>query len=106
LYPRRKVPIVLDHLISAANTAKDRRVAGGGLKQRLLTLIDAAALRAADIVVVDTEEHLEIVPEKYRSKAVVVYVGAPTPWHAAAPELSVGTAPSATVPSTGSGPLK
>jgi glycosyltransferase involved in cell wall biosynthesis len=117
LYPRRKVPIVLDHLISAANTAKDRRIAGGGLKQRLLTLIDAAALRAADIVVVDTEEHLEIVPEKYRSKAMVVYVGAPKPWHAAALELSVGTAPSATVPSitgpsttgastTGSGPLK
>lgn len=112
LYPRRKVPIVLDHLISAANTAKDRRIAGGGLKQRLLTLIDAAALRAADIVVVDTEEHLEIVPEKYRSKALVVYVGAPKPWHAAALESSVGTAPSATVPSTtgpstpGSGPMK
>jgi glycosyltransferase involved in cell wall biosynthesis len=89
LYPRRRhVPIVLDHLISAANTAKDRRIAGGGLKQRLLTLIDAAALRAADIVVVDTEEHLEIVPAKYRSKAVVVHVGAPTPWHAAAREPS------------------
>jgi len=100
LYPRRKVPIVLDHLISAANTAKDRRIAGGGLKQRLLTLIDAAALRAADIVVVDTEEHLEIVPEKYRSKAVVVYVGAPKPWHAAAVE------PSATALSADSGPLK
>ena len=100
LYPRRRVPIVLDHLISAANTAKDRRIAGGGLKQRLLTLIDAAALRAADIVVVDTEEHLEIVPEKYRSKAVVVYVGAPKPWHAAAVE------PSATALSAGSEPLK
>ena len=101
LYPRRKVPIVLDHLISAANTAKDRRIAGGGLKQRLLTLIDAAALRAADIVVVDTEEHLEIVPEKYRSKAVVVYVGAPEPWHAAATVLS-NTVPSADF----GGPLK
>src|SRR5579859_6660610 len=101
LYPRRRVPIVLDHLISAANTAKDRRIAGGGLKQRLLTVIDAAALRAADIVVVDTEEHLEIVPEKYLSKAVVVHVGAPTPWHQAAVE------PAATAPSTtGSGPLK
>jgi len=89
LYPRRRhVPIVLDHLISAAGTAKDRRIGGSGLKQRLLTLIDAAALRAADIVVVDTEEHLEIVPEKYRSKAVVVHVGAPTPWHAAARDLS------------------
>jgi glycosyltransferase involved in cell wall biosynthesis len=107
LYPRRhifsrhRVPIVLDHLISAAGTAKDRRIGGSGLKQRLLTLIDAAALRAADIVVVDTEEHLEIVPEKYRSKAVVVHVGAPTPWHAAARELSA-TASSATE----GGPLK
>lgn len=86
LYRRGKVPIVLDHLISAAGTAKDRRIAGSGLKQRLLTLIDAAALRAADIVVVDTEEHLEIVPEKYRPKAVVVSVGAPAPWHEAAQE--------------------
>jgi glycosyltransferase involved in cell wall biosynthesis len=101
LYPRRRVPIVLDHLISAAGTAKDRRIAGNGLKQRLLTLIDAAALRAADIVLVDTEEHLEIVPEKYRPKAVVVPVGAPTPWHEAAQE------PSATGSSTtGSGPVK
>ena len=87
---RHRVPIVLDHLISAANTAKDRKIAGGGLKQRLLELIDAAALRAADIVVVDTEEHLEIVPEKYRSKAVVVHVGAPQPWHAVAGERSAG----------------
>lgn len=101
LYPRwpvsskRGVPIVLDHLISAANTAKDRRIAGGGLKQRLLELIDAAALHAADIVVVDTEEHLEIVPEKYRHKAVVVHVGAPEPWHAAATEPAASTAASA-----------
>src|ERR1700739_2548117 len=39
LYRREKVPIVLDHLISAAGTAKDRRIGGSGLKQRLLTLI-------------------------------------------------------------------
>ena len=84
LYRRGKVPIVLDHLISAANTAKDRRL-DGGLKTRLLRLIDAAALRAADIVVVDTEEHLEIVPEKYRAKAVVVPVGAPAPWYRGRP---------------------
>jgi glycosyltransferase involved in cell wall biosynthesis len=84
LYRRAKVPIVLDHLISAAGTAADRRIDGGGLKKRLLTLIDAAALRAADIVVVDTAEHLAIVPEKYRQKAVVVAVGAPAPWYRAA----------------------
>jgi glycosyltransferase involved in cell wall biosynthesis len=87
LYRRGKVPIVLDHLISAANTAKDRRL-DGGLKTKVLRLIDAAALRAADIVVVDTEEHLEIVPEKYQPKAVVVHVGAPAPWHEAAVEPS------------------
>jgi glycosyltransferase involved in cell wall biosynthesis len=107
LYPRRRTRIVLDHLISAANTAKDRRIAGGGLKQRLLVLIDAAALRAADIVVVDTEEHLEIVPEKYRSKAVVVPVGAPAPWHSAAQDHDAAQEPSTTEPSTtGSEPLK
>jgi glycosyltransferase involved in cell wall biosynthesis len=98
LYRRGRVPIVLDHLISAANTAKDRRL-DGGMKTKALRLIDAAALRAADIVLVDTEEHLEIVPEKYRPKVVVVPVGAPTPWHEAAQE------PSATG-STTSGPLK
>jgi len=104
LYRRGKVPIVLDHLISAANTAKDRRL-DGGLKTKLLRLIDAAALRAADIVVVDTEEHLEIVPEKYRSKAVVVQVGAPTPWHEAAAELSVGPEPSGDAESPGNAEL-
>jgi glycosyltransferase involved in cell wall biosynthesis len=105
LYRRGRVPLVLDHLISAANTAKDRRL-DGGLKTKVLRLIDAAALRAADIVVVDTEEHLEIVPEKYRSKVVVVPVGAPTPWHRAAEDWAAGE-PSATASSTtGSGPLK
>ena len=114
LYRRGKVPLVLDHLISAAGTARDRRISGGGLKQRLLAVIDAAALHAADIVVVDTEEHLETVPERYRHKAVVVYVGAPEPWHAAAAELPAGPVPVSTGPaSTGapavddeSGPLK
>jgi glycosyltransferase involved in cell wall biosynthesis len=93
LYRRGKVPLVLDHLISAAGTARDRQISGGGLKQRLLTLIDAAALRAADIVVVDTEEHLETVPERYRHKAVVVHVGAPEQWHAAAAEVPAHTVP-------------
>ena len=102
LYRRGKVPIVLDHLISAANTAKDRRL-DGGMKTKVLRLIDAAALRAADIVVVDTEEHLEIVPEKYRAKAVVVPVGAPAPWHSAAAKQSAADEASTPV---SSGPLK
>jgi glycosyltransferase involved in cell wall biosynthesis len=105
LYRRGRVPLVLDHLISAANTAKDRRL-DGGMKTKVLRLIDAAALRAADIVVVDTEEHLEIVPEKYRSKAVVVPVGAPTPWHRAAEDWAAREPSSTASSTTGSGPLK
>ncbi|MGH3266003.1 MAG: hypothetical protein ACRDNS_28880, partial [Trebonia sp.] len=93
LYRRGPVPLVLDHLISAAGTARDRQIAGSGPKQRLLTLIDSAALRAADLVVVDTEEHLAAIPPRYRSRAVVVHVGAPTPWHEAARESGEGRGP-------------
>lgn len=90
LYRRRRVPLVLDHLVSASGTAKDRRL-DGGPRRALLELIDSAALRAADIVLVDTDEHLGQVPERYRPKAVVVHVGAPAPWHAAARPAGTGT---------------
>ena len=78
----RRVPIVLDHLIGASDTARDRRL-GGIVRQALLKMIDAAALRAADIVVVDTEEHLARLPERHRARAVVVPVGAPLAWYLA-----------------------
>jgi glycosyltransferase involved in cell wall biosynthesis len=87
LYRRGRVPLVLDHLVSASGTAKDRRL-DGGPRQKVLKLIDSAALRAADIVLVDTEEHREPLPERYQPKAVVVPVGAPLPWHAAARDAS------------------
>ena len=79
----RRVPVVLDHLIGASDTARDRRL-DGGPRQALLRMIDSAALRAADIIVVDTEEHLAALPERHRARAVVVPVGAPSAWHAAA----------------------
>lgn len=61
LFPR--TPIVLDHLASAAGTARDRGLAGGaGVKARLMRAIDAGALRAADLVVVDTDEHAAALP--------------------------------------------
>jgi glycosyltransferase involved in cell wall biosynthesis len=81
LFP--KVPIVLDHLIGASDTAKDRRI-DGGVRQRLLRMIDAGALRAADVVVVDTDEHLAALPDARRPKGVVVQVGAPRAWFEAA----------------------
>lgn len=79
----RDRPIVLDHLVSAADTARDRGE-GGGLKQRLLAALDAAALRAADVVLVDTEEHRQLLPERFSERAVVVAVGAPAVWFEAA----------------------
>lgn len=78
----RGVPVVLDHLTGASDTARDRRL-GGIVRRALLRMIDAAALGAAYLVVVDTAEQLSHLPAKYRARAVVVPVGAPTTWHQA-----------------------
>jgi len=80
LFPQ--VPVVLDHLVGASDTATDRGV-GGGARQRLLRRLDEAALAAADVVVVDTEEHRAALPEAVRRRALVVDVGAPREWYAA-----------------------
>jgi SAM-dependent methyltransferase len=82
----RRVPIVLDHLVGASDTGRDRRL-DGGPRQALLRLIDAAALRAASIIVVDTAEHLAALPARHRGRAVVVPVGAPSAWADAAPAV-------------------
>lgn len=76
----RRTPIVLDHLIGAGDTARDRRLSNGGLKQALLAAVDAGALKAASVIVVDTEEHRLALPEADRERAVVVPVGAPDYW--------------------------
>jgi glycosyltransferase involved in cell wall biosynthesis len=88
LFGRRRV--VLDHLIGAADTGRDRQV-GHGVRQPLLRGIDAAALGAARVVVVDTEEHRETLPAKHRTHAVVVPVGAPDEWFV--PEAARGEGP-------------
>lgn len=80
----RGAPIVLDHLIGASDTARDRQLSGG-FRQLLLRAIDAGALRAADFIVVDTEEHRDVLPPNALGRAVVVPVGAPTSWFAAQP---------------------
>jgi len=90
------VPVVLDHLIGASDTATDRGVAGG-VRQRLLQALDAAALGAADVVVVDTEEHRAALPPQVRPRAVVVAVGAPDEWFAVTPPATAWPHP---LPST------
>ncbi len=97
----RGTPIVLDHLIGASDTARDRGVRGGP-RQWLLAGIDAAALRAATVIVVDTAEHAATLPDRHRDRAVVVPVGAPAAWFAAAPEVPTAAEPAALeVPTTG-----
>ncbi|HYN56294.1 MAG TPA: methyltransferase domain-containing protein [Motilibacterales bacterium] len=79
----RRSVIALDHLVGLADTVRDRRL-GGGMKLRLLDLVDRAALRAADVVVVDTPLQAQALPAGARSRAVVVPVGAGREWFAAA----------------------
>lgn len=79
----RKVPIVLDHLIGASDTARDRRL-DAGPRQKLMGMIDSGALRKADVILVDTDEHLAALPDRHRERAVVVPVGAPEAWFTAA----------------------
>ena len=88
----RRSQVVLDHLVGASETGRDRQL-DGGLRHALLKMIDAAALRAADIIVVDTEEHRAALPERRRARAVVVPVGAPAAWHAAARPADLSDAP-------------
>jgi glycosyltransferase involved in cell wall biosynthesis len=73
------VPIVLDHMISAEDTARDRGVTSGPILS-LLRALDNAALRAADVPCVDTIENLERLPEVARRRAAVVPVGALDEW--------------------------
>lgn len=78
LHPRSV--IVLDHLVFAGDTAADRGAAG--LRVRLLTGLDRLAVACADLVVTDTEEHRQMLPDP--DKGVVVLVGAPDAWRTAA----------------------
>ena len=100
----RRTPIVLDHLIGASDTARDRQLSGG-IRQVLLRAIDSGALRSADLVAVDTEEHLEALPAEYQDRAVVVPVGAPRAWFDAAP-APAADAVDTTASESSSGPLR
>jgi glycosyltransferase involved in cell wall biosynthesis len=90
LFPR--TTIVLDHLIYASTTAVDRGVGGGGLKQRVLRLLDRSAIRLADVVLLDTQEHLDLLPPGSAHKGLVVAVGAPGYWFVDRPADPAGEA--------------
>lgn len=75
----RRSVLVLDHLVSASDTARDRGERRG-FKLRLLSWLDVAALGAADLVMVDTAEHRDLAPARFRVRCVVVPVGASERW--------------------------
>jgi glycosyltransferase involved in cell wall biosynthesis len=74
-----KSPIVLDHFLFFRDTAIDRG-AQSEKKLALLDRIDKSAVRAADLVFVDSEGHREHLPEPIRSESLVVYIGTPPEW--------------------------
>ena len=76
----RGVPVVLDQLAFAGDTARDRGI-GRPWMVRMLDRVDRWAVAASDIVLVDTEENLGlIVPDDLRRRGLVVAVGAPDAW--------------------------
>ena len=76
LFPRHR--IALDQLTTVSDTAADRAV--GGVLSRALVRVDTGAARAADVVVIDTEEQRPTVLAPPRDAVVVVPVGAPSWW--------------------------
>jgi glycosyltransferase involved in cell wall biosynthesis len=84
LFPR--TVIALDLLIFAGDTAIDRGVRKGP-KLALLGLLDRIAVSCASLVILDTEEHALLLPERQRGKAVIAPVGSPDEWFAPPSEL-------------------
>lgn len=75
----RKTPIILDHLIFAGDTAKDR--GAQGLKVKLLKKLDRMAINASTLAVLDTEEHKAMLQPE--DNGMVIPVGAPEEWYEA-----------------------
>jgi glycosyltransferase involved in cell wall biosynthesis len=72
-------PIVLDHFLFLQDTALDRGARSQALL-RALDRLDRTAVQTADLILVDTEGHRQLLPEAARARAVVVEVGAPHEW--------------------------
>ncbi|GBE20947.1 MAG TPA: glycosyltransferase [Actinobacteria bacterium] len=70
--------IVLDHLAPLAEIGRDRGL--GRVQRCVMNLLDQVAVGAADLVIVDTEEHAAELRERFRMKVIVVPVAAPTSW--------------------------
>jgi len=81
--------IVLDHLFPVEEVSANRGLGARSLR-RLVARLDRATVGAADVVVVDTDENLALLPEAAQSRSVVVPVGATDEWFQPAPEGGSG----------------
>ena len=96
----RKAHVVLDHMVSLADTIRDRGIDRSPLLVKALTRADRAATRQADTVVVDTDEQVDSIAEAHRAKVVVVPVGAPQAW------FDAGATAPPPAPADDGGPLR
>jgi glycosyltransferase involved in cell wall biosynthesis len=76
--------IVLDLPVLAPGVAQDHGVSGRW-RGALLRAIDLVATTVADIVLVDTEEHLALLPARTRSTGIVIINGASQAYHRVSP---------------------
>ncbi|MFI6983976.1 glycosyltransferase [Embleya sp. NPDC050154] len=83
------IPLVLDHLESVDDVA-DRLGQAAQAELRKVDRIEQAAIAAARLVLVDTEEHRRVLAPAQRERAVVVPIGAPQVWFDAASDLGPG----------------
>jgi glycosyltransferase involved in cell wall biosynthesis len=84
LWPKRR--IVLDYFVSLSDTAADRGI-GSPPVRRALAFADRAAVRAADVVVVDTDAQRATVLARPRETTVAVPIGAPDWWFVGPSEI-------------------
>lgn len=78
----RHSTILLDHLVSAADTATDRGTTARGVL-RMLRWLDRTAIERADLILLDTDEQRCLMEPSKLDDVVVVPVGAPASWFAA-----------------------
>ncbi|PST47682.1 hypothetical protein COO72_11735 [Bifidobacterium callitrichos] len=84
----RGVPIILDHMIFAGDTAKDR--GAHGLRVWMLNRLDRMAINAATLTLLDTQEHQLMCRPSDRT--MVIPVGAPAEWYRAGDAETAQTA--------------
>jgi glycosyltransferase involved in cell wall biosynthesis len=76
---RRRVPLIVDMMISFSDTLGGDRGRAGARTTRLLSWLDGQLVRAADVIVADTQSNADWIAQAFpraRGRVIVVPVGA------------------------------